>query len=981
MMRHRWSPYRWHRHGPLRLALVTATLASLSISVLVVPPQPAGAIPQGSSPDLYVTGSEQASVFSFSGNSLGAGTPSQPGPGLKAVVDTSDGARTVTIGRTSHTPRAFVLDPASGTKVGSIAFPGLPLVGVAADPRDPNLVFVASENALYSADVQTLLSHNVYTLPSTAKATFATLAISPNGARAYLGGENSSSGSPVNAIFTVKLTGAPTTSEWVAPTNNRYFTGAVTDLALTPNGKELYATNSSSLSSTVAPTTTTSAASVPTMLTVTGFAPNLNEIQWHWTAKDNGSPITDWALALSLNGVVTTQVKIPGPASYTSAVGCGGGTWTLQVSAINSVGQSAPLTSNPVAIQPNCSTQPTTTPSTAPTTTPTTTASSGSTGSTGSTQGSTTQSSTTGCNLLVCRTGITICPACLITTTTEPIIQGPESPPVAPTVTQSPPNVPSARILIDAVAFGFPVPFHSPHPPTVVRPLPPPGTLPSVIVPLPYPSVPAARAITVSPDGLDVYVASSAGFNRTIPYLTGFPVAQPQQHKSVPLATTNAGIEPSYRADDSIAITPDGRALVAAVAGQDDTETDLDVVAITSDATAPPSMVAPASPSRTLHFGWPTGPKGIAITPDQSPVPRFSAAAGQVGTATTFDASASTVQFGTIASYNWSFGDGKSGTGQNASHVYTSTGTYSVQLCETDSTGVSTGATVPGTSFRVDTPGQTPYWNSSPCVSHSITVPGHLTTATTPTTVTTATTPTTAKVTTTSGTTTTTTTVTTKGTTTTTTRPTTTATSGPISTATTGAKTTSTHGTVKTGTATTATATTRTRTTARSTTTTATTSPVRTGTTAATGVTTTVTTGTARTATTTATTAVRSTGTTGTKRTTTTTAAPAHHSRAPALELDPPLGPPGTLVAVTGHGFPKDRLVTISWSISTGSVVTRTNSRGQLKATLMILVPDVLGPRDATAKGFRASARFLVVPGSGQPGGNDPDPIYRTESP
>ncbi len=559
---------------------------------------------------------------------------------------------------------------------------------------------------------------------------------------------------------------------------------------------------------------------------------------------------------------------------------------------------------------------------------------------------------------------------------------------MALSVPQSVPNVPSARILIDAVAFGFPVPFRSPHPPTVVRPLPPPGTLPSVIVPLPYPSVPAARSITVSPDGLDVYVASTAGFKRSVPYLTGFPVAQPLQYKSVPLATTNAGIEPSYRADDSIAVSPDGHTLVAAVAGQDDTETDLDVVGITSNATGPPSMVAPASPSRTLHFGWPTGPKGIAITPDQSPVPRFTAAAGQVGTASTFDASASTVQFGTIASYNWSFGDGKSGTGQNVSHVYTSTGTYTVQLCETDSAGVSTGATVPGTSFRVDTPGQTPYWNSSPCVSHTIIVPGHPTTATTPTTVTTETTPTTAKVTTSSGTTSTTKKVTTTVTTrpTATTRPTTTATSGTTSTATTRPNTTSTHSTGKTGTTTTATVTTRTRTTARATTTTATTSSVRTGTTATTAVTATVTTGTARTATTaaatTGTTVVRTTPTTATKRTTTTTTAGrGHHPRVPALELDPPLGPPGTLVAVTGHGFPKDRLVTISWSLSTGSVVTRTNSRGQLKATLMILIPDVLGPRDATAKGFRASARFLVVPGSGQPGGNDPDPIYRTESP
>ncbi len=291
-----------------------------------------------------------------------------------------------------------------------------------------------------------------------------------------------------------------------------------------------------------------------------------------------------------------------------------------------------------------------------------------------------------------------------------------------------------------------------------------------MIVPLPFPSVPAARPITVSPDGLDVFVASTAGFNRSVPYLTGFPVAKPQQYKTVPLPSTNTGVEPGYRANVAIAVSPDGHTLVAAVAGQGSSETDLDTVGITPAATTPPTMSPPSSPSQVLHVGWPTAAKGIAITPDQSPVPRFTVAVGQVGTASSFDASTSTVQFGTIASYSWSFGDGKSATGKTASHVYTSAGTYTVQLCETDSAGVSTGATVPGTSFKVDGPGQTPYWNSSPCVHHSVTVPVTPTTATTATTVTTKTTPTTKATPTTK------TTPTTKGTVTTKTTPTTKAT-------------------------------------------------------------------------------------------------------------------------------------------------------------------------------------------------------------
>ena len=86
-------------------------------------------------------------------------------------------------------------------------------------------------------------------------------------------------------------------------------------------------------------------------------------------------------------------------------------------------------------------------------------------------------------------------------------------------------------------------------------------------------------------------------------------------------------------------------------------------------------------------------------------------------------------------------------------------------------------------------------------------------------------------------------------------------------------------------------------------------------------------------------------------------------------------------MAVSGSGFPKDKLVTIAWSLSTGSVVVRTNARGQLTATLILLVPDVLGPRSADAVGYKARAPFLVVPNTTQPGGSDANPIFRTEGP
>ena len=59
----------------------------------------------------------------------------------------------------------------------------------------------------------------------------------------------------------------------------------------------------------------------------------------------------------------------------------------------------------------------------------------------------------------------------------------------------------------------------------------------------------------------------------------------------------------------------------------------------------------------------------------------------------------------------------------------------------------------------------------------------------------------------------------------------------------------------------------------------------------------------------------------------------------------------------------------------------RTNSKGQLKGTLILLIPDILGPRFAVARSYTAKAAFLVVANSSQPGGSDATPIYRTEGP
>lgn len=61
------------------------------------------------------------------------------------------------------------------------------------------------------------------------------------------------------------------------------------------------------------------------------------------------------------------------------------------------------------------------------------------------------------------------------------------------------------------------------------------------------------------------------------------------------------------------------------------------------------------------------------------------------GTATTSNAGA------TIVSYVWSFGDGQSGSGQTTTHTYNSSGTFTVVLTATDSTGVAVSASTQAT--------------------------------------------------------------------------------------------------------------------------------------------------------------------------------------------------------------------------------------------------------------------------------------------
>ena len=72
---------------------------------------------------------------------------------------------------------------------------------------------------------------------------------------------------------------------------------------------------------------------------------------------------------------------------------------------------------------------------------------------------------------------------------------------------------------------------------------------------------------------------------------------------------------------------------------------------------------------------------------------QFAPTTVYVGISVTFDASTSTDPDGSIASYAWNFGDGSSGTGVQASHVFAAKGTFGIRLTVVDSDGLSNETT------------------------------------------------------------------------------------------------------------------------------------------------------------------------------------------------------------------------------------------------------------------------------------------------
>jgi YVTN family beta-propeller protein len=209
------------------------------------------------------------------------------------------------------------------------------------------------------------------------------------------------------------------------------------------------------------------------------------------------------------------------------------------------------------------------------------------------------------------------------------------------------------------------------------------------------------QSIAVAPDGMTAWVADFSA-NAITP---------------INLATNAPGSPVTVKEPNSVAITPDGQSayvtdyaqnsvtpvnLLARTAGtpikvgstpyQVAISPDGRTAYVTNNSSNSVTPVNTATQTAGAEIKVASGPDGIAITPDEAPVASFTVTAGTAGSPSSFDASASSVAYGTITTYAWNFGDGASATTSTptTTHTYAAAGDYTATLTETDSAGTST---------------------------------------------------------------------------------------------------------------------------------------------------------------------------------------------------------------------------------------------------------------------------------------------------
>lgn len=97
----------------------------------------------------------------------------------------------------------------------------------------------------------------------------------------------------------------------------------------------------------------------------------------------------------------------------------------------------------------------------------------------------------------------------------------------------------------------------------------------------------------------------------------------------------------------------------------------------------------------------------------------------------------------------------------------------------------------------------------------------------------------------------------------------------------------------------------------------------------------------------------------------------------PVLTLNPIVGPPGIVVAVSGSGFTPNATVVLAWQPGIGTVSVKADGSGSFHTFALVFSHDRIGKRQMAAQGTAATAQFLVVPPTVAPGGHDAVVVFR----
>jgi DNA-binding beta-propeller fold protein YncE len=207
----------------------------------------------------------------------------------------------------------------------------------------------------------------------------------------------------------------------------------------------------------------------------------------------------------------------------------------------------------------------------------------------------------------------------------------------------------------------------------------------------PYPTGDNPFGMTIAPDGKHLYTTDYDGAS-----VTGYTIGSDGSLSAIPGSSVTVADNPA-----AATVNAAGTRLYVGNGGRDE----VDVFSIAADGALTAIAGSPFSTGVSGDF------EAVALTPAQPPSAAFTVTGGKQKT---FNASASTDPDGTIARYDWDFGDGQTlaDGGPNPTHTY-SAGVYEAKLTLTDSDGCSAAFV---------TVGQTPYCSGSASATSSSTV-------------------------------------------------------------------------------------------------------------------------------------------------------------------------------------------------------------------------------------------------------------------